>query len=88
MGQAEGAFGDSTRDNIAARLVLNAAGVAGTSAVSQIVFDNSRARFDQVSLGSDGSGAAAPLMIAVLSLTTGTPIAFSAADIVFVSRRV
>ena len=86
IGLVNGAFGDLNSFNIGevGRLTINATGTVGTMAVAQIIFDNSGAGFGQLFFDADGNGAGAAVLLATLTLTTGTLSSINAAEFLFI----
>ncbi|WP_298285674.1 calcium-binding protein, partial [Novosphingobium sp.] len=84
IGLEDGAFADINATNIATRLTINATGTVGATAVAQLIFDNAGAGFGQLFFDADGNGAGAAVLLATLTPTTGTLVALTAADFLFV----
>lgn len=84
IGLASGAFGDINASNIASRLTINATGTVGSTSVAQLIFDNAGTGFGQLLFDADGNGAGTAVRFATLFPATGTLVAITAADFVFI----
>ncbi len=84
IGLVDGAFGDINSFNIGSRLTINATGTVGATAVAQLIFDNAGAGFGQLLYDADGNGAGAGVLLATLTPTTGTLLAITASDFLFI----
>jgi Ca2+-binding RTX toxin-like protein len=85
IGLVNGAFGDLNSFNIGevGRLTINATGTVGATALAQFIFDNNGAGFGQLFFDADGNGAGAAVLLATLTLTTGTLSSINAAEFLF-----
>lgn len=83
IGLVDGAFADVNATNIATRLTINATGTVGASGVAQLIFDNAGAGFGQLFFDADGNGVGAAALLATLTLPTGTLVALSGGDFLF-----
>ncbi len=83
IGLLDGAFADINAANIGSRLTINATATVGATALAQLIFDNSGAGFGQLFFDADGNGAGFAVLLATLTPTTGTLVAISAAEFVF-----